>query len=165
MGFASILLGELDREAISTEQILLRVPSDKLDWRPHPKSMTLGELAWHIASIPATAAKIVESLRFDVGTARPAAGRDSNDFVARLHASVAEAHRVIEPYDDEAISKRVELLRGDEVVHDFSRIAAIRWVMLNHSVHHRGQLTVYLRLLDVPLPAIYGSSADEKAFG
>jgi len=164
MGFASILLGELDREAISTEQVLLRVPSDKLDWRPHPKSMTLGELAWHIASIPAIAAKIVESLRFDVGSARPPAGRDSNDFIARLRASLAEAHRVIEPYDDEAISKRVELVRGDEVVHTFSRIAAIRTVMLNHSIHHRGQLTVYLRLLDVPLPAIYGSSAEERAF-
>src|SRR6266849_6602782 len=142
MGFASILLGELDREAISTEQVLLRVPSDKLDWRPHPKSMTLGELAWHIASIPAIAAKIVESLRFDVGSVRPRATRDSNDFIARLRASIAEAHRVIEPYDDETISKRVELVRGDEVVHEFSRIAAIRTVMLNHSVHHRGQLTV-----------------------
>jgi uncharacterized damage-inducible protein DinB len=163
MSIATVFLAELERESVSTEQILLRVPADKLDWRPHEKSMTLGELAWHIAGIPARIAAVVEAGTFDVGGARPGVPT-SADFVARLHSSIAEARRVVGALDDDAIKQPMNFMRGDEVALTLPKLAVIRGIMLNHSYHHRGQLTVYLRLLDVPLPAIYGTSADEKAF-
>ena len=164
MNIGGVFLAELEREGKSTEQILQRVPNDKLDWRPHPKSMTLGELAWHIASIPRIAAGLVENGTFDFANAKPPVYAGASDFVGRLRDSIAEARRVVEPLDDEAIKGPFTMTRGDQVLQTMPKLAVIRAIMLNHSYHHRGQLTVYLRLLDVPLPAIYGTSADEKAF-
>jgi uncharacterized damage-inducible protein DinB len=163
MTIAAILLSELERESTTTEAILRRVPADKLDWRPHEKSMTLGDLAWHIASIPRRAAQLVEAGTFDLGTAGPSA-RGTGDFVERLRESVDEAKRIVGALDDQAIKEPMTLMRGDAVVMSLPKLAAVRTIMLNHSYHHRGQLTVYLRLLDVPLPTIYGPSADEKGF-
>jgi len=163
MSIATVFLAELERESVSTEQILLRVPAEKLDWRPHEKSMTLGDLAWHIAGIPARISAVVEEGTFDVEGARPAV-RTSADFVERLHLSVAEARRIVGALDDEAIKRPVNFMRGDEAALTLPKLTVIRALMLNHTYHHRGQLTVYLRLLDVPLPPIYGTSADEKLF-
>jgi len=164
MKIADSLINELERESAATLKLLDRVPADKLDWRPHPKSMTLGELAWHIASLPRVVASSVEAGKFDVGNARPAQTRDSDDFSERLKGSVAEAKRIIESFDDDAIKQPFSFMRGDQVLRAVPRYGALRTVLLNHTYHHRGQLTVYLRLLDVPLPATYGTSADESMY-
>lgn len=155
------LLHELDREAKSTAMVLARVPADKLDWAPHPKSMTIGALAAHIAGIPARVAQLLQAGRFDVGSARPASARDTDDFVGLLHRSLDEAKRVIATLADDG---EILLVRGDEVLRRLPKSALIRDVLINHTIHHRGQLTVYLRLLDIPVPAVYGTSADESAF-
>lgn len=164
MTAASSLLSELDREAKSTEAVLARVPAGKLDWAPHPKSMTIGALAAHIAAIPARVAQLLQAGKFDVRMARPAPTRDTDDFVALLRRSLTEAKEVIAALDDEALGGPMLLVRGDEVLRQLTKAALIRNVLINHTIHHRGQLTVFLRLLDIPVPAIFGTSADESAF-
>lgn len=164
MSIAESFIAELEREGKSTVRILERVPQEKLDWRPHPKSMTLGELAWHIARLPAIALKGLREGKRDVGATRPGP-REGVDFVAEFQRNVAELKNALAATTDEVLLKeRFSFVRGEEVVTSFPKIAFIRTVLLNHSVHHRGQLTVYLRLLDVPVPAMYGTSADENAF-
>lgn len=165
MPIADAIIAELDREATSTTKMLERVPSDKLDWRPHAKSMTLGELAWHIATIPARSAEMLRHGRFDVATARPGpAPADAVDIVATYRRNLDELRALLGATDDAAIMSPFSLVRGDRTLMSMPRIGMLRSITLNHSYHHRGQLSVYLRLLDIPLPAIYGTSADENPF-
>ena len=162
---ANAFIGELERESLSTERLLARVPADKADWRPHPKSTSLGALAWHIANIPRRTSTLISAGSFDVLQARPGAAADHHDYVAELKASVEEAKRVISGLDDAAMmAKSFRFRRGEETLRELPVLAAIRSIMLNHTYHHRGQLTVYFRLLDVPVPAMYGTSADENPF-
>jgi uncharacterized damage-inducible protein DinB len=166
MTLASELLAELDRESFATRRLLERVPADKLEWQPHPKSMTLRDLAWHVATIPSRIARIVASGAYDLADARPVtAAADVTDFAAELERSIDEAKKILGTFDDTVMNETFELSRGGLVILSMPRAAGVRTVMLNHTYHHRGQLTVYLRLLDVPLPATYGSSADEKPGG
>jgi uncharacterized damage-inducible protein DinB len=166
MTIANELLAELDRESFATRRLLERVPTDKLEWRPHPKSMTLRDLAWHVATLPSRIARIVASGAYDLANARPTpAAAETTDFAAELHRSIGEAKEILGSLDDKTMLETFTLSRGDVVVFSMPRAAGVRTVMLNHTYHHRGQLTVYLRLLDVPLPATYGSSADEKPGG
>ncbi len=162
MTLANELLAELDRESFATRRLLERVPADKLEWRPHPKSMTLRDLAWHVATIPSRIARIVAAGAYNVADARPAQAPDVTDFAAELQRSLHEAKEILGRFDDAAMMETFTLTRGGTVVFSMPRAAGVRTVLLNHSYHHRGQLTVYLRLLDIPLPATYGSSADEK---
>ena len=162
---ANAFIGELERESVSTQRLLERVPTDKPDWRPHPKSTSLSALAWHIANIPRRVSGLIAAGSFDVLKARPGAAADHHDYVAELKASVEEAKRVISGMDDAAMmAKSFRFRRGDETLRELPVLAAIRSIMLNHTYHHRGQLTVYLRLLDVPVPAMYGTTADENPF-
>lgn len=162
---ANAFIGELERESVSTARLLDRVPTDKPDWRPHPKSTSLSALAWHIANIPRRVSGLISAGSFDVQQARPGAAADHHDYVAELKASVEEAKRVISGIDDAAMmGKSFRFRRGDETLRELPVLAAIRSIMLNHIYHHRGQLTVYLRLLDVPVPAMYGTTADENPF-
>jgi uncharacterized damage-inducible protein DinB len=164
MSIAESFIAEMEREGKSTVRILERVPQEKLDWRPHPKSMTLGELAWHIATLPASAARGLREGTRDIGGARPGP-RQGADFVAEFQRNVAALKSALAAISDEVLLReRFSFVRGEDVVTSFPKMAFIRTVLLNHSVHHRGQLTVYLRLLDVPVPAMYGTSADENAF-
>lgn len=166
MTLANELLAELDRESRASHRLLERVPADKLEWRPHPKSMTLRDLAWHVATIPSRIARIVASGAFDLANARPTpAAGEITDFAAELQRSIDEASEILGKFDDTAMMETFTLSRGGAVVMSLPRAAGVRTLMLNHSYHHRGQLTVYLRLLDIPLPATYGSSADEKPGG
>lgn len=159
-------IGELERESASTAKVLSRVPLDKLDWRPHPKSSTLGALAWHIANLPRRVSSLLSVGSYDVRKAKPAATADHTDFVAELQGAIEEAKQVIGGLDDDAMkAKTFRFTRDDETMVELPLLGAIRTIMLNHGYHHRGQLTVYLRLLDVPVPAVYGSSADENPFG
>jgi uncharacterized damage-inducible protein DinB len=156
------MLSELDHEAKTTTRVLERVPYDKLDWAPHPRSMTLGKLAWHIASIPARVGVMLREGTLDVLTARPPAmPAEPGGIADGFKRHVAELRGVLETLDDAAIKETFTMRRGADTLMTMSKIAVVRTILLNHSYHHRGQLAVYLRLLDVPVPAIYGASADE----
>jgi len=161
MALANALVAELTEEGKSTARMLERVPLDKLDWAPHVKSMTLGRLAWHLASIPANALRLVNAGRFDVADARPPQANDTSAFVEAYQQNLAGVRAAIAAMDDEALRAPFTLLRNGTVINETRKNVILRTILMNHSYHHRGQLSVYLRLLDVPVPAIYGTSADE----
>ena len=164
MRLAESLIAEFNREAKGTETILGRVPQDKLGWRPHPKSRTIGELAWHIATIPGAVATGLREGKYEVGAARPPA-LGGSDFVGTFHESADKLRSALNEISDEALlQEKFSFVNNDVPIVSFPKIGFVRTVILNHSIHHRGQLTVYLRLLDIPVPAIYGTSADENAF-
>ena len=157
------ILGELDHEARTTARVLERVPEDRLDWTPHPKSMPLRKLAWHIATIPTRVLNMLRNSTFDLANAGPPPPPDTTEsIVSGFQASLGELRAFLETLDDAALKESFTLTRGGAVVMTITKIALIRNILLNHSYHHRGQLTVYLRLLDVPVPSIYGPSADER---
>ena len=162
---ANAFIGELERESASTERLLERVPVDKADWRPHPRSTALGALAWHIAHIPRRVSGMIAAGSFNVLNARPGAAADHHDYVAELKGAIEEAKRNISAIDDAAMmAKSFRFMRGDETLRELPVLGAIRSILLNHTYHHRGQLTVYLRLLEIPVPAMYGTTADENPF-
>jgi uncharacterized damage-inducible protein DinB len=157
------LLQELEQEAQATRKVLERVPDDRLDWKPHPKSMTLGQLAMHVANLPGAIAEI-STRSFDVKTVIPRPGaRSSAELLAVLDQSLARAKALLGAMDDAELASPWRMVNGDQEVGTVPRGALLRSIMLNHWYHHRGQLTVYLRQTGAPVPPIYGDSADEKA--
>ena len=161
------LLQELEQEAASTRRVLERVPENKLSWRPHQKSRTLGQLALHIAVVPGSVAEFVAS---PSPAQAPQFGQDpspasASELVPALEQSIAKAKRVLGGMDDATLMATWRMMRGDRELFAVPRAAMLRSIMLNHWYHHRGQLTVYLRELGVPLPSIYGPTADENPFG
>ena len=155
------LLAELDQEAKTTRRVLARVPDDHLDWRPHERAFTLGELAMHVATIPGAIAELSLRPTTDARTPIPRPSASSAEqLVATLDESVARAHTVLRAMGDDALATPWRSTNGDREV-TIPRAALLRSVMLNHWYHHRGQLSVYLRQLGALVPAIYGSSADE----
>ncbi len=165
MSEAEQLIAELEREAGATRQLLSRVPSE-FEWRPDPKSMTLGQLAQHVAEIPATFADIltpdgVDFATVDFATSDPAPGID---FVLLLEQSVAKAKGWLRQLNDEAAGAIYRASVAGVELFAVPRIELVRSLMFNHWYHHRGQLTVYLRLLGVALPPLYGPTADEDPF-
>lgn len=163
---AQALANELEREAGSTRRLLERVPADRLDWQPHPKSMTLGQLALHLASIPGNISRLAGLDGFDASTANftPASPPDAEALLATLESSLADARSFLGGLDEEAAAAPWRLSAGEREVFTLPRAEVVRTLMLNHWYHHRGQLAVYLRLLDVPVPVVYGRSADENPF-
>jgi uncharacterized damage-inducible protein DinB len=160
------LLNELRQEAEPTKRLLERVPEDRLDWRPHPKSMTLGQLALHVATIPGNLSRLAQLEEFDASNAdfEPPPPESKMAIATALKKSLDDAAEylgALSPVQAEAPWRLT--LRGNDVF-AMPRAALLRSLMLNHWYHHRGQLTVYLRLLDVPLPVVYGRSADESPF-
>jgi uncharacterized damage-inducible protein DinB len=160
------MLQELEDEARATRRVLERVPDKRLGWRPHEKARTLGQLALHIAMVPGGVAQFVAS----PSPARaPQFGPDpspasSSELVPALEQSVAKAKQLLGDMDDAALTSTWRLTNGDRELFATSRAAMLRSIMLNHWYHHRGQLTVYLRELGVPIPSVYGPSADENPF-
>jgi uncharacterized damage-inducible protein DinB len=157
---------ELDREAASTRKFLERVPAEKLAWAPHPKSMTLGKLATHLATLPRLS-NMLKDDGFDVGVTSvgvPPTPPTTAGLVALFDKTIAEAKVVLSSLDDAKAMAPWTLSMKGKAVFSMPRLAVVRTMILNHSVHHRGQLSVYLRLLDVPVPATYGPSADENPF-
>ena len=163
------LIMEFDREAATTRKVLERVPNDKLAWKPHPKSRSLGELAHHVASIPGWIGRSLEPGGYDLAQGGLQAGEkqtaDVEALLATFGESVAIAKSAMAKLDDAGAMGPWTLRFGPKVIMEMSRLALVRTILLNHSIHHRGQLTVYLRLLDVPLPSVYGPTADENPFG
>lgn len=157
------LLQELDQEARATRRVLERVPGDQLDWRPHAKSLTLGQLAMHVATIPGAIAEIAARPTFDVTTPIPRPGAAStSELLETLDRSVAHAKALLGGMSDGALATPWRMVSGDQEVAVMPRGAVLRSVMLNHWYHHRGQLVVYLRQTGAMVPAVYGDSADEK---
>ena len=165
MSIAESFLAEIDQEAATTKRVLERVPGDKLSWKPHEKSMSLGQLALHTATIPRAIVGFVTPDRSELPSSFEFLEPEtSGELVPALENSVATAKEYLGGLDDEAALSTWTLAKGDQVVWAVPRIGVVRSLMLNHWYHHRGQLSVYLRLLDVPVPSIYGPSADENPF-
>lgn len=163
MALIDSILDEVTREAATTRRALERVPSDQLGWRPHPKSKSAGELAWHIAAIPGRIARIVQEDDVDIAAVKPAPMPETTAGIVELFdRQVAEAKELLARLDDAALSRVTTMRRGDLKIFSGPKLALLRTLMLNHSYHHRGQLSVYLRLLNVPVPSIYGPTADES---
>jgi uncharacterized damage-inducible protein DinB len=157
------LLQELEQEAHSTRRVLERVPQDRLDWRPHEKSMTLGQLALHVATLPRAIAEVSTRPTFDVKTQIPLPSPASvAELLAELDRSIQTAKTILGGMDDSALSIPWRMLDGEREVMAMPRAALLRSVLFNHLYHHRGQVTVYLRLVGARVPATYGSSADEN---
>ena len=159
------ILAEVDYELPTTLRVLERVPGDRLDWTPHPRSMSLGKLAWHIAVIPARVLVMLREGEFDLAAARPAPMPDQAGAIpAGLRRHMDDVRAYFGSIDDAALREPFTMRHGPKIINQTVKLSVVRAILLNHTYHHRGQLAVYLRLLDVPVPAIYGVSADENPF-
>ena len=164
---ADSTIAELETEARATRRALERIPEDKLGWRPHPKSMSLGQLALHIASTPAGVAHLagMDTIEApDFGQSRPDPATKA-EILAAHDQSIAAALAFLRGLDDDRAEGIWTMTRRGQPLMSVPRIEFVKMVMLRHIYHHRGELCVYLRLLDVPVPSIYGPSADENPFG
>jgi uncharacterized damage-inducible protein DinB len=163
MSMCDTLAAELQQEAKTTRRLLERVPAESFGWKPHEKSMTLGQLAGHVAQLPTLIVPALTQDEFDFATSgfKPFSPQSTAELVEQFDANIKAAAETLNAQADESMGETWKLKSGDHVLFELPRAAVVRFVGLNHIVHHRGQLSVYLRLLDVPLPSIYGPSADE----
>ena len=163
---AAVLAAEIENEGKTTRRVLERVPEGRNDWRPHPRSMSLGELASHIAALPGVFSRLATQPSFDVATAnfRPVPAESRAALLATHDDSIASAIRFLGELSDADAMAPFRMHRGEQEIFTLPRLGLMRVLACNHVYHHRGQLSVYLRLLDVPLPSIYGPSADENPF-
>ena len=169
MRISETLLPEFDYEMASTRKTLERVPEDRFDWKPHEKSMPMGGLATHLANIPTWAVHAIKKDSIDIAPvgeppprAEPATSRA--EILERFDKAVADAREAILGASDEQIMQPWSLLSAGKTVMTLPRVAVLRSFVMNHTIHHRAQLGVYLRLNDIAVPSIYGPSADEGAF-
>lgn len=162
MPIKEALLAEYDREMGTTRKLLERVPDDKLSWRPHEKSMSMAALATHLGHIPRWTDRILSSPWFDLASApQPPEPRESRAQILHAFDEATRSARGLLDRSDAEYASRWTLKRGGQEMFSMPRIAALRSFVLSHVIHHRGQLSVYLRLNDIPVPPIYGPSADE----
>lgn len=163
MSICQSLAAELQQEAKTTRRLLERVPEASFGWKPHVKSMSLGQLAGHVAQLPTliVPALTEDELDFAVAGWKPFSPQSTAELVEQFDANVSAAADALQSQADEKMGETWKLKSGDHVLFEMPRALVVRFVGLNHVVHHRGQLSVYLRMLDVPLPSIYGPSADE----
>ena len=158
------LLQELEQEAETTRRVLERVPDAQLGWRPHAKARTLGALALHVATVPGGVAELAAQREIQAPQFVDPIPKSASELVPALDQSIARAKSALGGMDDAQLAETWRMMQGEREVFAVPRIALLRSVMLNHWYHHRGHLTVYLRELGVPLPSIYGPSADENPF-
>jgi uncharacterized damage-inducible protein DinB len=160
------MLTEFRQEAETTRRLLDRLPEDKLAWRPHPKSMSLGQLALHVASIPGDLSQLAQLNEFDAANANfePAMPESKEKVIGVLNRSISDASAYLSSLSTYPAEASWRLTLRATVIFSLPRAWMLRSLLLNHWYHHRGQLSVYLRLLDVRVPVIYGRSADENPF-
>ena len=166
MAINQALLPEFDQEMANTRKTLERVPEEKFAWQPHPKSTALGGLATHIANLPSWAGRAITSSEFDMappgqGPIRTPPAHSLQEVLDAFDRNVAAARAAISDAEDAHLMESWSLLSGGKTLMTLPRVAVLRSFVMNHIIHHRAQLTVYLRLLDVPVPSLYGPSADE----
>lgn len=159
-------LAELDHEMRTTRRVLERVPGDQLEWQPHPKSMSLGRLATHIAELPRWLAVTIQQGSLDIappggGGYKPVILGSRDEILALFDQNIQEGRAVLAGVSDEELLRPWSLLRGGKTIFTQPKVAVVRSVVFNHIIHHRGQLSVYLRLSGALVPSIYGPSADE----
>jgi uncharacterized damage-inducible protein DinB len=164
MKMIDVLLAEMDQEATATRRVLERVPQAQLSWRPHPKSMSLGQLALHVASIPGMVAELAAQDAIEPPQFIQAEAATAAELVPALEASMARARQILGGMNDAKLLETWRLTSGGQELMAMPRAAVIRMIMLNHWYHHRGQMLVYLRMHDVALPSVYGPTADENPF-
>lgn len=162
MLLTKIFLNELEMEAASTRKMLAIVPDDKYDWRPHPKSMTIRALATHVAEIPGWISSVMKNdvLDFAKTPYSPKVINNTSELLAHFEDSVAAGKAVLVDANESKLNNRWVMKSGDDVFMDLSKAEAIRHSLSQH-IHHRAQLGVFLRLLNIPIPGVYGPSADE----
>lgn len=158
------ILKEFHEEVPATRRLLERIPADKLAWRPHQKSRSLGELAMHIATIPGMAERVANFDEFTPGTVPPPSANSVEDIRAAFEKNVRTAEELLSNMSEQAALGNWRLVFKGKEIFRKPRLGVLRTNLLNHLYHHRGQLSVYLRLLDVPVPVVYGPTADENPF-
>jgi uncharacterized damage-inducible protein DinB len=161
-----IAFGDLERELETTRRVLERLPEAHYAWKPHVKSMSLGDLAAHVANLLTWQSSILQTDEFDLGAPPPPIRGPANreELLRRFEENAAAVRRALEQTDDAALVRPWTLRHGAQVLFTWPKATVMRVMGLSHLLHHRGQLCVYLRLLDVPVPAVYGPSADEPRF-
>jgi uncharacterized damage-inducible protein DinB len=166
MSLSEAFISEINQEAKATRRLLEVVPEDKLGWKPHDKSMTLARLAGHVAENAGWAETMMASEVLDFATMDhvPFEPKTKAELLATFDEALASCGKALQGKSDEELAVVWTMRNGETVLGAMPRHVAIRTWVLSHNVHHRGQLTVYLRLLDVPLPGIYGPSADDASF-
>ncbi len=167
MAISAGMLPEFDMEMAGTRKTLERVPDDKFDYKPHAKSMTVRQLASHLALFPSWMVSTLDSSSFDYAPVggepfKPPAMNSHKDLLEVFDRDVAKARAGLAVATDAQLMENWSLLAGGKTIFTMPRIAVLRGMVMNHMIHHRAQLGVYLRLNDVPVPALYGPSADEK---
>jgi len=166
MKISDTILPEFDQEMANTRKTLERIPDDKLGWKPHPKSFSFGDLAMHVATMPGWAVETMKSDTFDYA---PPGGapfqqpkpESRKQILATFDKGVADARAAFAAAGDDRYLANWTLLGGGKTILTMPRIAVVRSFVMNHTIHHRAQLGVYLRLNDIPVPSIYGPTADE----
>ncbi len=160
---ASAFLAELDNEAKVTRSVLERIPADKFGWQPHDKSMTFGRLASHVAEMFGWTHDTLKSDVLDFATMdyKPFDPQTTDELLAFFDEHIAKAKAVLAETSDETFMTDWTMRNGEQVYFTMPKVAVMRSFVMNHIIHHRGQLSVYLRLNDIPVPSIYGPSADE----
>ena len=165
MNIAGPFVAELTQEAATTRRVLERVPEDKLSWKPHAKSMSLGQLAMHVAEMPSVISDFISTDVFEAPSSFAQGAATSRAELLTAHdESIKKATKTLSGFDDARMMAEWKFTAGGKTKMAMPRAAVVRVIMMNHLYHHRGQLSVYLRLLDVPVPSIYGPSADENPF-
>lgn len=168
MPISELLLPEFDQEMAKTRAVLERCPENKFGWKPHDKSFTMGALATHVANMVGWLADTINHDSYDIAPPggepyKEAPATTTKELLERFDKAVAEARKSMQGASDEHWMKSWSLLSGGNAIFTAPRYTAIRAFVMNHCIHHRAQLTVYLRLNDLPVPALYGPSADEQA--
>ena len=162
MAINEAFTSELRHEAATTRKVLERIPAETFDWKPHEKSMSMSQLATHVADMFGWFSHTLErdELDFAAGYEQPKVS-SAEELVEILNKNVAAAIESLKKTDDAAFMKNWTLRNGEEIFLQMPKVGVVRSMVMNHIVHHRGQLSVYLRLNDIPVPALYGPSADE----
>jgi uncharacterized damage-inducible protein DinB len=164
MSIAQSMSGELEQEMANTRKILERVPMEKADWKPHQKSGTLAWLAGHCAIMPGWGATTLNQKDLDIQGVDTAVPKFTTreQLLTHFDGELAKYRAAIKTATDEHMLENWTLHAGDQAIFSMPRVAVLRSMVMNHMIHHRAELVVYLRLLDVPIPGLYGPSADEK---
>lgn len=162
MALKDALLPEFDQEMATARRVIERLPEDRYDWTPHQKSMTGGRIASHIAEMTTWGTLAIKQDSLDLaGERQPFNAASRAELLATFDRNAAECRSAIEGADDATLMQPWSLVNGSETIATMPKVSVIRMFVLNHIIHHRGQLSVYLRLTDTPVPSIYGPSADE----
>lgn len=166
MSLSESFIAELQHESATTRRLLERVPESEFDWKPHEKSMTMRQLATHVAEMTTWLPMTVHQDELDFATMdyKPTIVETTNELVEFFEKNLASGVEALKDATDEQMMQPWKLRNGAEIYFEQPKAQVVRGMVLNHVIHHRAQLSVYLRLKDVPVPAMYGPSADEPAF-